>query len=121
MTIREKNELVSFEKTRSGFEAVYTDDTILPDESHADEFLEYGRDEDGNVYTIYSSWGYACTNEESWSDEIRYINSLSQALPGLPFRLRMNCSGPVTKVTDGKYTFRSSPVWVLADRNRQLY
>jgi len=88
MSLRRKGELLPYSMTRQGFEAVYNGDVNLPDESEADDFLEYGRDDHGNVYTVYSSWGFANIDEENWSDEIRFINSMQESLGPLSDQIR---------------------------------
>jgi len=80
MKIRKKNEFVPYELTRPGFEAVYTGDNMLPPESKRDSFQKYGQDENGNVFTEFSCWGFANMDEEKWTDEVKYINSMQTGL-----------------------------------------
>jgi len=45
-----------------------------------DPHVTYDQDEDGNVYTKHSSWGFAHLKESEWNDEIHFINSLQKRL-----------------------------------------
>jgi hypothetical protein len=63
-----------------GFEAAYTGQTDLAAMDASNAVLTYGADADGNVYMLYSLWGFCYTKQEDWTDEIHTINQMQAQL-----------------------------------------
>lgn len=80
MNTPRKNDFVPYESVHVGFESLYTGETVLPASSEMDIFFHNALDDAGNVFMIYSCWGFEHTKEADWNDEIRWINDMQQKL-----------------------------------------
>jgi len=73
-------DFVPYELVPIGFEATYTGEADLSVVDTSDSDLAHVADDDGNVATRYSLWGFAHNTEDRWDDEIRAINRMQDSL-----------------------------------------
>lgn len=84
---KKDGQLVPYDMVSPGWEAEYTGESDLS-LFQSNQLLTYSADTEGSVMARYSLWGFAHTTEETWNDEIRYINSMQSKLGFLDDNVR---------------------------------
>jgi hypothetical protein len=84
---KKENQLVPYDMISPGWEAEYTGESDIS-LVESNPYYTYSADTEGNVMVRYSQWGFEHLNEESWNDEIRYINLMQSKLGFLDENIR---------------------------------